>query len=116
MTQIKLLVTINLDPVPGWGQHANDFIEALKSGHGVGHYIETIEQVPDVCTEDNKSAIEAGFKVGEPLRNNGHCQQCFRTNAVVPRVTLTCRSCGYSPVGEPCVQSDETSEPNTDPS
>jgi hypothetical protein len=40
--KVTLHVVVKLDPVPGWGQKAQDFVDALKAGHGFPHYIESI--------------------------------------------------------------------------
>ena len=52
--EIKLEITITPDPMSGWGQKAQDFIDALKAGHGFPHYIKDVKDVsdPDVTYND----------------------------------------------------------------
>lgn len=44
----KLLIDIKLDPIPGWGNKIEDFVEHFKrSSCGIPHYIKDITVVDD---------------------------------------------------------------------
>lgn len=55
-TTAKILVTVKLDPIPGWGHKVEDFVAQLRDNSGIPHYIESVEVVPDPY-EEMKEAL-----------------------------------------------------------
>lgn len=52
---VEIKIRVKLDPIPGWGDNVEDFVEHFKNNSGIPHYIESVEAVEN--TEKSKSFV-----------------------------------------------------------